>query len=593
MALETQSQASAATLPSTSPDADASAFSATSLPTFNPGDSPYKPLNLPQQQVRTPQSEQQQPQSQPQNLGATSHAGAAAYLIDNILKGASHGYAQGQQYAADQYNKKLSATQSLYNDQAAQLYDLAKSGRAGTFTGPSGKDGKPTFVPSDEFNQVKGRMKVSWDAMMDTVGARIPQPKKGKKGSSQDAGADDPTALLQQAMDHKGNPQGALAATYQIGRSLGPPVIHQITGFLTPEYVSRQQQASQTSANQSQTATISSHAGLTTAQMQDELQTLQAKREPTDADTARIAQLRESLSPIPKAAVEKPITKPTIQDITLKSGQKVSGQWDGKRWNYLNGQPIPQEDLGAEAKVAQKVSGSQWSQGLNAYAQSHKADPNDWQTIRSYEQEQYSAKNPLADRRLALTSRNSDIAAATLALRKASTDWSETKDIRKNLDPDRWIQATAKAADEYTKNPTGPGDAALTLAFFEAAKAAAPGSSSGIRFTKQEQDLIQHARGFADAAQANVERFGKGTLYDDTQRKQMTDIVRAAAKRSNEATANYLSGVTKLNPRAAAAATNSESGSAGKFTVTDPKGKVHPFDTQEQADHFKQLAGIK
>lgn len=33
--------------------------------------------------------------------------------------------------------------------------------------------------------------------------------------------------------------------------------------------------------------------------------------------------------------------------------------------------------------------------------------------------------------------------------------------------------------------------------------------------------------------------------------------------------------------------------SGGKFNVTDPNGKVHPFDTQEQADAFKKLAGIR
>lgn len=33
--------------------------------------------------------------------------------------------------------------------------------------------------------------------------------------------------------------------------------------------------------------------------------------------------------------------------------------------------------------------------------------------------------------------------------------------------------------------------------------------------------------------------------------------------------------------------------SSGKFDVTDPKGKVHHFDSQEQADDFKKLAGIK
>jgi hypothetical protein len=34
-------------------------------------------------------------------------------------------------------------------------------------------------------------------------------------------------------------------------------------------------------------------------------------------------------------------------------------------------------------------------------------------------------------------------------------------------------------------------------------------------------------------------------------------------------------------------------GGAGKINVTAPDGSVHPFDTQEQADNFKKMAGIK
>lgn len=262
MALDTQSSGSTASATPPPGGADAGAASGLSLPTFNPGDSPYKPLNLPQQEVHKEAPPEQQ--KQPDNLGATSHAGAAAFLIDNVLKGASHGYAQGQAYAADQYNKKLSATQSLYNDQAAQLYDIAKSGRAGTFSGPPDpKTGKPGFVPSDEFNQVKGRMLVSWQAMMDTVGARIPKPKKGKKSSGTETTGDDPSALAQQAMDHKGDPQGSLAATYQLGLKIGPPVIHQIAGFLTPEYTAKQRQQSETETTQSTTAGVTAGNQLT------------------------------------------------------------------------------------------------------------------------------------------------------------------------------------------------------------------------------------------------------------------------------------------------------------------------------------------
>lgn len=295
------------------------------LPTLNPEDSPYKPLDLPQQQVRPPAPpEQDKP---PADLGATSHAGAAAYLIDHVLKGAAHGVATGMQYAADQYNKKLSAVQSLYNDQAAQLYTIAKEGRAGTFTGPVGQDGKPTFVPSKEFTDTKGRMLVAWQAMMDTVGSRIPQPKKGKgksgsSGGSQAAGGagspdTDMSAQVQSALNHKEDPAGSLASIYQIGRQIGPPVVHQITGFLTPEYVSKQSQAAQTADNASKTAVTSSGTGITNAdteaakaQINNKLTHAVASGAPQE-EIDKLLKQRDELNPSPKfpLAGEKRYTK--------------------------------------------------------------------------------------------------------------------------------------------------------------------------------------------------------------------------------------------------------------------------------------------
>lgn len=568
---------------STAPEGgtDAAAFSATALPSLNPENSPYKPLSLPEVKPRqAPQLPEQQPI---QNLGAVNKAGAIASIADSVLRGALKGYDQRQAMKAEQANKKLGALDSLQKQLGQQYVDAYNE------AGSAHPDATPQQILEDpNVKNLHNQVLAVHQATLNAIGNYLPPLTTDKKTGKQK----EKKNLIQRMTDHQDNPDEALRAYAEAAQQLGPTAFYQVK---SPQQLKADYQQRQTGATTAQTAGVAAGNQLTHQQAQADrdrvLATPEDKRTPEDNQKLDSAQ--SILSPVPKASVDKPITRPDLQTVKLKNGQEISAQWNGKQWTYLNGTEIPSDQLGGEAKVAQKVSTSQWAQGLNAYAQSHKADPNDWQTIRSYEQDQYSAKNPYAERKLSLTARNTAVGEARLALQRSSTDWNETKDIFKQLGPDMKIQATAKAADDYTTHPTGPGDAALTLAFFEAAKAADPGSGSGIRFTKQEQDLIQHARGFADAAQANVERFGKGTLFDDNQRQQMADIIKTAAKRSNEATANYLGAAQKLNPRATAAATGGASdGNTGKFSVTDPKGKVHPFDTQEQVDHFKKLAGI-
>ena len=534
------------------------------LPTLNPADSPYKPLTLPTLEPKQVPVPEQQPV---QNLGATSKGGGVAYLADQILRGVMKGYDFAQQQKAQSFNAKLKAQSDVLNDENERVYAIAKAGRAGTFTGPAGPDGKPTFVPSEEYKNALARADTIWGSMYKTIGERIPQPKQSKKsqqGQNQPQPIDQ-TTLIQAVANHKNDPHGAIQAIYAGAGQLGNPVKHQVAGFLTPEYIAKMQQGAQTAATAATGQSDTAAAGAAKAKLEHDLATAVTSGAPAE-DVDKIKKQLQDLQPTP---VEKPITRPDTQEFFKPDGTKFVGQWDPthKQWTYPNGEPIPQELRGKEAKLAPKGSASQWSQGLNAYAQSHKADPNDWQTIRGFYQEQFSAKNPLAERRLALAQRNSDINAASLDLRQSANDFNDMEKIFKQLGPDTKIQATAKAADEYTSHPTGPGDVALTLAFFETAKAADPGSGSGIRFTKQESDLIQHARGWADAAQANVEKWGKGTLYDGPQRKVMADLIKKAAQRSNEATASYLGAAQKINPRAAAAATG---GTTSPVSVTLP-----------------------
>ena len=54
----------------------------------------------------------------------------------------------------------------------------------------------------------------------------------------------------------------------------------------------------------------------------------------------------------------KPVTKPDVIPLTLKDGTAISAQWnpDSNGWEYLNGEPLPQESLGG-AIVTPKSTG--------------------------------------------------------------------------------------------------------------------------------------------------------------------------------------------------------------------------------------------
>lgn len=253
------------------------------LPTLNPSNSPYTPLELPQVQPRP--FDNSGPQV-PQNLGNVTHGGAVAYMVDSILKGAARGVGQAQAYQADQYNRKLAAQQSIYNDQAKQLYDMTVAG-----IDPN----------SQEFRAARGRVLASWQAVMQTMGERIPQPKKSKKSQQGQATGTDQTTLLQTAMD-KSKPQDAIQATYQIASKMGPPVFHQIAPYLTPQYQQQQRQKAQIAASEQTGQLATTEAATAKAQNEARLQQLLAQAPPTDPTAAKaredeISRLQEALAP--------------------------------------------------------------------------------------------------------------------------------------------------------------------------------------------------------------------------------------------------------------------------------------------------------
>lgn len=141
----------------------------------------------------------------------------------------------------------------------------------------------------------------------------------------------------------------------------------------------------------------------------------------------------------------------------------------------------------------------------------------------------------------------------------------------------------------------------------------AGGLGSGVRITNSEIERVQGGRPMIESLQSKF-RSWLGTdqktaiNFGPDERKAMQDLMgivgnKIKAKQDALSSAGDLisgSGTTDQQRRTALAALDKKmreidgvTGSYGKFEVTDPNGKIHPFDTQAQADAFKTKAGIK
>lgn len=330
------------------PDADTTPGSqsvSTALPTLNPTDSPYQPLNLPTEEPKQapPLPERQQDP----NLGATSKTGAVAYLADQVLRGAMQGYDFAQQKKADQFNKKLAAQQSIYNDQAKQLHDMAVAG-----VDPNSK----------EFKDAQNRVLASWQATMNTIGERIPQPKKSSKSKQGQQDGTDQSSLLARALNHKNDPQDALQAVYQGAIATGPPVFHQIQPYLSPAYQAQKRQGAQTQASQATTQATTADTQAQVADINNKLAHAVQSGASQDQIDALIRQ-RDELAPSQKFPVGG----------LKRSGQGADGKWyewqedqEGKEIPNTR-RPLSTAGLGAKAPKLgwTKVDGKWGSQNYD------------------------------------------------------------------------------------------------------------------------------------------------------------------------------------------------------------------------------------
>lgn len=164
--------------------------------------------------------------------------------------------------------------------------------------------------------------------------------------------------------------------------------------------------------------------------------------------------------------------------------------------------------------------------------------------VASYQQAQ-KAKQAMEDRRI----------ATRLALAKAAMQAGENQKLFNDYDKASksmkvWnhMENLGDSADQYVNAPSGPGDAALVLAYADAVKPA-----SGFRFTTTEQKLIiDNTRDLVAAAEAKYAAGTRGLLLgpaDSEQRKQIGAIVKEAARQASQQKDDYLNGINKINPK--------------------------------------------
>jgi hypothetical protein len=166
------------------------------------------------------------------------------------------------------------------------------------------------------------------------------------------------------------------------------------------------------------------------------------------------------------------------------------------------------------------------------------------------------ARNPLGPQRIELSREG-------LNLRESEANVKDFLALQKQLTPLERVIDTSTKADEYVTTPTGPGDVALTLAFFDAIK------TQGVRFTKQEQDFILNSRGALDSAQAAFDKGFEGTVFGppgSPQRAQIAAIVKKGADFAKTQKNNLVGGVGAFNPKAAAATGGSTPASNSNMT---------------------------
>jgi len=186
-----------------------------------------------------------------------------------------------------------------------------------------------------------------------------------------------------------------------------------------------------------------------------------------------------------------------------------------------------------------------------------------WDQEKDFVKQLGLARNPFGPAHI-------EIAREGLNLREQESGLKDFMSLQKQLTPLERVISTSQQSEDYVKNPTGPGDVALTLAFFDAIK------TTGVRFTKQEQDFIVNSRGVLDGFQAAYDRGFQGTVFSPDQRAIVASIVKKAGETAEKQKGILVGGAGQFNPKAAAAAsgggtTSNAGGASGSDIPPRPK----------------------
>ena len=334
---------------------------APALPSLNPTDSPYTPLSLPT--APEPKQHPLPEQEKNDNIGATSKAGAFAYIADKILRGAVQGYDSSRLQHAQQFNKKMSALgtldQQLTGQFTSAINDTLSSGK----TGPDGKPLTRVQIIGDPERKIPPDPSLAKDPEITNIrqiynqGQAVHQATLASLESYLPHIQDDPSKAKGKGKG-KGNDLQDLQTYYNASKQLG----------WRGGYAGMTDQQAQAAMQQRQTAaTTFTTAGVTAGNQLTDQQALAERNrvlgiptaQRTEKDNSDLQSAEEILT---KPAAEKLITTPDTKEFFNHDGvTKFVGQWDPKadggkgRWTYPNHDPIPDDLLGAQARLAPKL----------------------------------------------------------------------------------------------------------------------------------------------------------------------------------------------------------------------------------------------
>lgn len=225
---------------------------------------------------------------EPEANGAVNHAGAIAFAVDKGLRGYMKGLAIRQVNQGIQLQKQSVGLQQNLDTASKQLYALAQAGT---------DQNSPQYQAA--LNQVTAAHQAQLDFMKQHVAGEQIDKKTGQLKPQQGSIA----SRLFQTQD----PAAIPLAAYQAAQALGPPVLHQIAPFQTPQYQAYAKTQAQTAGLTNQNALAAQQSAAQKGTLQTELNTLNAKRpeDLSDQERERRDQLGDVLGQPTEAAAAK------------------------------------------------------------------------------------------------------------------------------------------------------------------------------------------------------------------------------------------------------------------------------------------------